>query len=174
MIRILITLALSIAAYFGLTMLVEFKKPEVAELTTRPRIEGTKLHAHGLPDQIIGNFTIDKAASQTWLSNEKDLDDDSKAYFASLQNAQSQFTFDGKSIWFSNDIADIPVEIIEHTEYMVKLNMLEPNENHKGSTIFFLQWDNKGHIWFSNYSHLESGSRKLYRARYTKTVKDEV
>lgn len=174
MIRILIIIALSVAAYFGLTMLIELKKPEVKELTARPRIEGTRLHAHGLPDQVIGNFTIDKKASRMWLANEKDLDDDSKAYFASLQDSQQQFTFDGKTIWFSNDIADLPVEILEHTAYMVKLNMLETNENHKGSTIFFLQWDDKGHVWFSNYSHLENGSRKLYRARYTKTVRDEV
>ena len=163
-------LVLVVLSYFGITLLVEQMNPDVKEMTSSPRITGTKLHANGISDQIIGKFKIDRAASEAWLTTQANLDADSRLYFASLHTSQTQFTFDGSSIWFIDQIADIPVEVITNDGQSVKLKMLKPSSEHKGSTTFFLQSEDSGGVWYSNYSHLGDGQRKLYRARYIKVA----
>jgi hypothetical protein len=170
MTRVYIILPLIALSYFGITFLVEKMNPDVKEMSATPKITGTKLHSNGLPDQIIGTFKIDRAPSEAWLSNQDNLDADSRIYFSSLHTSQTQFTFDGQTIWFIDQIADIPVEIISNDGKTVKLKMLDPGSEHKGSHTFFLQAEANGTVWYSNYSHLEDGKKMLYRARYTKVV----
>ena len=170
MTRVYIILPLVVLSYFGITFLVEKFNPDVKSMPATPKITGTKLHSNGLPDQIIGTFKIDRVASEAWLSRQDNLDADSKIYFARLHTSQTQFTFDGQTIWFIDQIANTPVTIITNDGQNVKLKMLEPSSEHKGSHLFFLQAEDSGGVWYSNYSHLEDGQKMLYRARYTKVV----
>ncbi|MFC4991253.1 hypothetical protein [Rubritalea tangerina] len=170
MLRNIITVVLCIASYFGAIFLLESRHPEVKQLSSRTEVIGTKLHASGLPDQLLGTFNIQHELSRKWLNSQQDLDDETKGYFASLQASQSQFTFDGQSIWFVDHIANIPVKVLKQENYMLELEMLESSAEHKGSLTFFLQWDDQGNVWYSNYSHLQGGEKKIYRACYRKSV----
>jgi len=170
MTRIYIILPLALLSYFGITFLVEYMNPEVKDLSAKIPITGTKLHENGLPDQIMGSFKIDRAASKAWLDSQENLDAESKGYISSLHSGQTQFTFDGDSIWFVDQIANIQVKIIDNDGEKVELQMVDPGTEHKGSQTFFLQIGSNGGVWYSNYSHLEDDKKMLYRARYTKQV----
>ena len=172
MTRVYIIIPLVVLSYFGITFLVEKMNPDVKAMSATPKITGTKLHANGLPDQIIGTFKIDRVASEAWLSSQDNLDAESRIYFSSLHTSQTQFTFDGQTIWFINQIANIPVKTISNDGKNVKLEMLDPSSEHKGSHTFFLQVEDNGGVWYSNYSHLENGQKMLYRARYTKVPEE--
>ncbi|PQJ28807.1 hypothetical protein [Rubritalea profundi] len=170
MTRVYIILSLVLFSYFGITLLVEYMNPDVKTMSATPQITGTKLHANGLPDQIIGTFKIDRVASKAWLDSQENLDYESKGYFSSLHINQTQFTFDGNSIWFADQISAISVKIINNDGVNVELRMIDPGTQHKSSHTFFLQAGSDSGVWFSNYSHLEDGQKMLYRARYTKQV----
>ena len=168
MLRVYIIIPLVVLSYFGITFLVEKMNPEVKGLSTKATITALKLDSNGLPEEIIGAFQIDLLASKAWLKSQENLDTDSKIYFSSLHANQSQFSFDGNSIWFNDQASDISVEVITNDGKNVELKMLEPSSDHKGSHTFFLQTQGDGGVWYSNYSHLEAGKKMLYRARYTK------
>ena len=170
MIRVYIIIPLVVLSYFGITFLVEKMNPEVKELSSRATITSPKRDSNGLSEEITGAFKIDLVASEAWLDSQENLDDDSKIYFSSLHANQTQFSFDGKSIWFNDQASDISVEVITNDGKNVELKMLEPSSDHKGSHTFFLQAQGDGGVWYSNYSHLEAGKKMLYRARYTKQV----
>ena len=170
MIRVYIMLFLTVLSYFGITFLVETMNPDVKAMTASSKTTANKLQSSGISEKIIGTFKIDREASEAWLNKQEKLDANSKIYFSGLHTSQTQFTFDGESIWFIDQANNIPVKTISNDDQSMELKMLKPTSEHKGSHIFFLQTDDDGGVWYSNYSYLENGQKMLYRARYTKVV----
>ena len=163
MIRIATLLLVALLSYFGLTFLIEFKKPEVKDLTSEE--PSTLAMAPSPPEVVLGHFNIDQAGSQKWLGTQKHLNIHSIDSFTNNHIEQTELGFNGESIWFSDAELVYPVKIKEVTDLYVSFIIHQPD----GSQFTaYLQWDSKGALWYSHYNLLQDGKKQLYRARYVR------
>lgn len=166
MIRIVTLLLVALLSYFGLTFLIEFKKPEVKALTAE--VPTSFLATPSLPEVVLGHFRIDQAGSQKWLNTQKQLNTKSLETVANSHLEQTELGFNGKSIWFSNQTQVYPVVIDEVTDQYVRFTTHPPELGKDAQFTAYLQWDKKGALWYSHYNYTQGGKKLLYRARYVR------
>lgn len=167
--RILIILVLAIAVYFGATYWVELQNPEVSKMTSDPLKKVAKKSKQEVASSFIGSFKIDPQASSEWLNSQSHLNPTSRSHFSKSHQHKVTFTYNGKEFYFGNDPElATNVEVVNETQDSLELKLLDSSIEHVGSLNFFLQTNGNGKVWYSNYSHMQSGKRQLYRACYTR------
>ena len=167
--RIITTLILAVAAYFGATYWVELQNPEVAKMTSDPLKKVAKESDSKQLSQFVGTFKINTKLSSDWLNNQTHLSHSSRAHFAKNHQEKTTFTYDGSKFYFGeNPELAGDVEVISENDNTLELRLLDTTVEHEGSLNFYLQSADNGQVWYSNYSHMQAGKRQLYRACYSR------
>lgn len=171
MLKSLTIAILTLASYFGLIFFIESTVPEVKSLTAHPvKSEASTEPAISLPEQVLGSFLFDQAATQQWRQ------------FQTFQFPKREYTLLGNLpghsvLLVANEVRTqlgnfeqiIPVEVKSTGENQAIISVLHPDLNEMIELI--IKWDSQG-FWVSTYLLPESGERKrLSRERFRKIPK---